>query len=64
MIDLLVAAAIAAHPYQLVPVDTTVAIEEDSPQWDCRTLGNFVCGPDNAQGVTLGDYSNDDVEIS
>jgi hypothetical protein len=68
MIDLLVATAIAmAHPYQLAPVDTTVALEEDSPQWDCRTMGNLVCGAGNAQGTAPGDYSDDmttGVEIS
>lgn len=42
---------------QLTPSPAPV-IEEESPQWDCRTMGNLVCGPDNAQGVTPGDYSN------
>lgn len=22
-------------------------IAEDNPKWDCRTMGNHVCGPDN-----------------
>ena len=37
MIDVLIAAAIAmAHPQSPAPVNTTVTIEEDSRQWDCR----------------------------
>ena len=63
MIDVLIAAAIAmAHPQSPAPVNTTVTIEEDSPQWDCRRDGNRICG----QGAVLpngslavpGDYSN------
>ena len=58
MIDVLMAAVIAmSHPQ--APVDTTTTvIEEDSPAWDCRVDGNRICGPDNAQGVTPGDYSD------
>ncbi len=29
---------------------------EDSPEWDCRTDGNRVCGPANSQGVAAGRY--------
>jgi hypothetical protein len=32
------------------------AVQEDSPAWDCRTMGNKVCGADNAQGVAPGYY--------
>ena len=32
-------------------------IMEDEAGWDCRTMGNNVCGPGNAQGVPPGDYS-------
>lgn len=31
-------------------------IYEDDPRWDCRTMGNFVCGPANSQGVPMGHY--------
>lgn len=33
-------------------------ITEDEAGWDCRTMGNNVCGPGNAQGVPPGDYSS------
>lgn len=32
-------------------------IDEDESGWDCRTMGNRLCGPENAQGVLPGDYS-------
>lgn len=32
-------------------------IQEDDPGWDCRTMGDLVCGPTNSQGVTAGRYS-------
>jgi hypothetical protein len=31
---------------------------EDDPAWDCRTMGDHVCGPDNSQGVEAGVYSH------
>ena len=63
MIDVLLAAAtiVMAHP-QLAPIDrTTTVVLEDSPQWDCRTMGNQLCGvgavlPDGSPAVP-GDYS-------
>jgi hypothetical protein len=68
MIDAIMAAVITTVTPELAPVDTTTVVtEEDSPQWECRTMGNLVCGPGNAQGVTPGDYSDDTttgVEIS
>ena len=48
----------AAVPHGTAHAEPAPVIEEDSPQWDCRTMGNLICGPDNAQGVTPGDYSN------
>jgi hypothetical protein len=33
------------------PLNDVTGIEEDDPRWDCRTMGNRECGPDNAQGV-------------
>jgi hypothetical protein len=56
------AAVIAmAHPQSPAPVDTTVTVEEDSAQWDCRRDGNRMCGegavlPDGSLAVP-GDYS-------
>jgi hypothetical protein len=35
---------------------TAPAITEDSPAWDCRTMGNGLCGPGNANGATPGYY--------
>ena len=28
-------------------------IEEDDPRWDCRTMGNRICGEDLPTGVVL-----------
>lgn len=33
--------------------------QEDEPGWDCRTMGNRICGPGNDQGVEPGDYSEE-----
>jgi hypothetical protein len=63
VIDVIMAAVIAmAHPQSPAPVDTTVTVEEDSAQWDCRRDGNRMCGegavlPDGSLAVP-GDYSN------
>ena len=38
-------------------VTTSGIIMEDDPRWDCRVMGNRVCGPTNMQGVPAGDYS-------
>lgn len=32
-------------------------IQEDDPRWDCRTMGDLVCGPTNSQGVAPGLYA-------
>ena len=48
----------AAAPHGTAHAEPAPVIEEDSPQWDCRTMGNLICGTDNAQGVTPGGYSN------
>ena len=31
-------------PFVNVSTDSQVTIEEDDPRWDCRTMGNGVCG--------------------
>jgi hypothetical protein len=48
----------AAAPHGTAHAEPAPVIEEDSPQWDCRMMGNLICGPDNAQGEKPGDYSN------
>lgn len=35
-----------------------VHVGEDSPSWDCRTMGNATCGPDNVQHVAAGCYDD------
>lgn len=30
---------------------------EDEACWDCASMGNEVCGPDNSQGIPAGNYS-------
>jgi hypothetical protein len=37
-------------------------IEEDSPLFDCRTMGNRICGAGNVQGVAPGFYGDDPAE--
>jgi hypothetical protein len=32
-------------------------ITEDESGWDCRTMGNRICGPGNVQGAIPGDYT-------
>lgn len=46
---------VGAAPVGAVPG----VIAEDESGWDCRTMGNRVCGPDNAQGVIAGQYGPD-----
>jgi hypothetical protein len=33
--------------------------QEDEPGWDCRTMGNHICGPGNDQDVPPGDYTEE-----
>lgn len=43
----------------LAPLSPAVtAVEEDSPAWDCASMGNRVCGPANVQGRTAGCYDD------
>lgn len=30
-------------------IGTASAIEEDDPGWDCHTMGNMICGPDQGE---------------
>lgn len=32
-------------------------LAEDESGWDCRTMGNRIWGPGNAQGAIPGDYT-------
>ena len=53
-------AVFLAGPPEIVPArvpDTRAAVLEDDPRWDCRTDGNRICGPGNAQNVPAGRYS-------
>ena len=58
MLDIIAAAIIAmsaaAVPGRPRPWSRSRRI---SPQWDCTTMGNRICGVGNAQGVPAGDYS-------
>jgi hypothetical protein len=31
----------------------TPRCEEDQPCWDCRTMGNHICGPTTTEGAEL-----------
>lgn len=37
-------------------------VEEDSDDWDCTTMGDRVCGPNNSNHVTAGCY-NDSAQL-
>lgn len=39
-------AALALHPGEagITPRSAAPALQEDDPGWDCRTMGNRVCG--------------------
>lgn len=50
MIKLALAAVIAATMFS--------PTMEDSPSWDCITMGNRICGPGNSQGVAPGCYND------
>ena len=55
----LVGAAIAAATLTLpAPTASAAPVTEDSASWDCRTMGNQVCGPTNDQGVVAGQYAD------
>lgn len=36
-----------------VPVQRTRHIAEDDPGWDCRTMGNHICGPDPMEHLPM-----------
>lgn len=48
----------AAHASSITVTATPYRTPEDSPAWDCRTDGNRICGPENAQRVVAGCYSD------
>ena len=57
MLEIIAAAFIGLAAAQSPDTTTLVTLQEDSPQWDCTTMGNRICGVGNAQGVPTGDYS-------
>jgi hypothetical protein len=50
-------AVLALMPHPAHPTK----IWEDDPRWDCRTMGNRVCGPGNVQGAPVGIYDESGV---
>lgn len=42
----------------------SVKVEEDSPAFDCTTMGNRICGPGNSNGVPAGIYDQGGVLIA
>jgi hypothetical protein len=57
-LKVILAAAVAAA------IVTAEPIQEDDPAWNCHTMGNRVCGPDNATGVTPGCYNDRGVLVA
>ena len=39
-------------------------VMEDESGWDCTTMGNRTCGPDNPQGAPVGRYDAGGVLVS
>lgn len=61
MLATLIAATIALAPFpadtpSVEPTQPVSQIQEDDPAWDCRVMGDAVCGPTNVQGVPAGLY--------
>jgi hypothetical protein len=48
-----------AEPTMIIPdpAPAPVVVEEDDPEWDCRTSGNYICGPliDMGNGTFVDD---------
>jgi len=51
-------AAAAAAGVVLAPAAPADPVQEDDPEWFCVTMGDHVCGPHNANGVTPGLYAD------
>ena len=58
MTDIFAAVAGFAIAIGIVIAQANGPIMEDDPRWDCRTMGNHVCGPNNSQGVAPGYYDH------
>lgn len=41
---LLIACTVAPTPVPVPAPSPTTVIQEDDPNWDCRTMGNQICG--------------------
>lgn len=56
----LLVAVVTLTPGQTEPAHVAQAaiVQEDSPAWDCRTMGNHLCGPGNSNGVVPGFYQD------
>ncbi len=53
------ASVVVALVAGFAPIPASEPVTEDSPSWDCRTMGNLICGPgdnDNPQGFEPGRY--------
>jgi hypothetical protein len=62
MTRIITAAVLSIAALFALPAPADAApITEDSPAWDCRTDGNHICGPHNAQGVAPGLYRGFDL---
>ena len=41
-----------------IAISHATAIQEDDPGWDCRTMGDRICGPTNSNLVAAGCYND------
>jgi hypothetical protein len=57
MLEIIAAAFFGLAAAQSPDTTTMVTVQEDSPQWDCTTMGNRICGVGNAQGVPASSTS-------
>lgn len=49
-------AALASMAFAAAPAQADSPVTEDDPRWDCRVMGDDICGPGNSNGVEPGLY--------
>lgn len=57
-IGILATGLIAGGAFGVAVSPAMVTMNEDDSAWDCRTMGNRVCGPANPQGHTAACYND------
>lgn len=60
----ILATGVVAASALVITADARHPSTEDSPAWDCVTMGNRVCGPTNVQGKTAACYDDGGVIVA